>query len=114
MRFMVDDNTWPPEQPTNFTPLLLTYYRGLRTPEEVTAMAELMCTGKVASVTTNKQHLCSQEDTRKLTKNIEEVLAPLEKSEQSFFVLIEGAPGIGKTVLLKESGAKNNCCKISN
>ena len=100
---MVDDNTWPPEQPTNFTPLLLIYYRGLRTPEEVTAMAELMCTGKVASVT---QHICSREGTRRLTKNIKEVLASLEESEQPFFVLIEGAPGIGKTVLLKEIAFK--------
>ena len=41
-------------------------------------------------------------DTSKATKEIEEILAPLEKSKESAFILIEGAPGIGKSVLLKE------------
>ena len=38
----------------------------------------------------------------KATKKIEEILAPLESSKESAFILIEGAPGIGKSVLLKE------------
>ena len=53
-RFMVDDDTWPPEQPTSFTPLLLIHCKGHRTSEEVTTMAELMHTSgidKVAMVT---------------------------------------------------------------
>ena len=53
-RFMADKNTWPPGQPKTFTPLLLVHYQGHRNPEQVTAMAELMCSGdigKVASVT---------------------------------------------------------------
>ena len=40
------------------------------------------------------------------TKEIEEILAPLEKSNESAFILIEGAPGIGKSVLLKEIAYK--------
>ena len=87
---MVDKNAWPPGQSKSFTPLLLVHYQGHRTPEQVTTMAELMYTGeisKVASVT---------------TKEIKEILAPLENSEDSCYILIEGAPGIGKSVLLKE------------
>ena len=108
-RFMVDDNTWPPEQPTSFTPLLFIHHQGHRTPEEVTAMAELTYTGnidKVALVT--GYQLDSQEngkkmlDTSKATKDIAEILSPLENSEGSSFILIEGAPGIGKSVLLQE------------
>ena len=40
--------------------------------------------------------------TSKATKEIVEILAPLEEGKQSCFILIEGAPGIGKSVLLKE------------
>ena len=109
---MVDHNTWPPKQPTSFTPLLLIHHQGDHTPEQVTAMAELMHAGdidKVALVTGsqrtkldvhNKFHKVL--DTSKATKEIGEILAPLEEGKQSCFILIEGAPGIGKSVLLKE------------
>ena len=89
---MVDDDTWPPEKPTSFTPLLLIHHQGHRTPEQVTAMAELMHAGDIQKTL----------NTSKATKEIEEILFPLEKSEEASFVLIEGAPGIGKTILLKE------------
>ena len=113
-RFNSDKNTWPPDQVKNFTPLLLVHYQGHRTPEQVTAMAELMCTGdisKVASVTgdhSTHPELDSQKKIRKAfdtniaTKEIHEILTPLEKGEKSCFILIEGVPGIGKSVLLKE------------
>ena len=113
---MVDDNTWPPDQPTNFIPLLLIHHQGHHTKEEVTAMAELMCTGnidKVASVTDEQSivkhaklgtHEKFQKvlDTSRATYEIEEILTPLEQSKKPAFILIEGAPGIGKSVLLKE------------
>ena len=38
----------------------------------------------------------------KATKEIAEILAVLENKEISCFILIEGPPGIGKSVLLKE------------
>ena len=73
-------------------------------------MAELTYTGDIAKVAlvTGQQKLGSHEkfekafETSRITKEIEEILAPLEESKQSCFVLIEGAPGIGKSVLLKE------------
>ena len=116
---MVDDNTWPPGKLTCFTPLLLIHHQGGHcTPQQVTAMAELMYKGdigKVALVTdersTVKHHkLDGCEKFHKMldasrssaTKEIEEILAPLEKSNESAFILIEGAPGIGKSVLLNE------------
>ena len=107
---MVDDDSWPPKQPTCFIPLLLIHHQGDHTPKQVTAMAELTCKGdigKVALVTHQQSHakLGSHEkvfETSRTTKEIEEILAPLEESKQSCFILIEGAPGIGKSVLLKE------------
>ena len=109
---MVDHNTWPPKQPTSFTPLLLIHHQGYHTPEQVTAMAELMHAGdidKVALVTGSQRTKLDVHDkfhkvldTSKATKEIGEILAPLEEGKQSCFILIEGAPGIGKSVLLKE------------
>ena len=40
-------------------------------------------------------------DTSKVTKEVAEILAPLETSVDPQFILIEGAPGIGKSLLLK-------------
>ena len=40
-------------------------------------------------------------DTSKVTKEVAEILAPLERSDDPQFILIEGAPGIGKSLLLK-------------
>ena len=117
---MVDDDTWPPEKLTCYTPLLLIHHQGGDcTPQQVTAMAELMYKGdigKVASVTgerstVKKQKIDNHEKFHKMfrssaTKDIEEILAPLEKNNESAFILIEGAPGIGKSVLLKEIAYK--------
>ena len=115
-RFTVDDNTWPPVKQANFTPLLLVHHQGDHSLEQATAMAELMYTGdigKVTSVTGERStvkydKLDSHEkchkmlDTSRATKEITEILAPLEMGKESAFILIEGAPGIGKSVLLKE------------
>ena len=38
----------------------------------------------------------------KVTRDISEILYPLENSETAQFILIEGAPGIGNSFLLKE------------
>ena len=40
-------------------------------------------------------------DTSKVTKEVAEILAPLMTSTDPQFILIEGAPGIGKSLLLK-------------
>ena len=113
-RFMVDDNTWPPDQPKIFTPLLLIHYQGHHTPEQVTTMAKLMYTGDIGEVapviTTPKCHSKPHDnenlqniiDTSTATKEIKDILAPLENNTEPSFILIEGAPGTGKSVLLKE------------
>ena len=111
-----DDKTWPPEQPTSFTPLLLIHSKGNRTQGEVTAMAKLMHAGDISKVasatgdhpTIKRARLESHEkcqkvlDTSRATKEIEVILAPLVESQEASFILIEGAPGIGKSMLLKE------------
>ena len=109
---MVDDKAWPPVKQTSFAPLLFIHHHGDHSQEEIRAKAELMYTGNIGKVTMatdkhfnkldgdDKFHKMS--DTSKATKEIAEILVPLEKSEDPAFILIEGAPGIGKSVLLKE------------
>ena len=113
---MLDNNTWPPEQPASFVPLLLVCNQGHRTPEEVTTMAKLMYSGDIDKAApkagdqpaVKRAKLDSTENllnilgTSKTTKDIEEVLAPLEISKEPTFILVEGGPGFGKSVLLKE------------
>ena len=116
-RFMADKNTWPPEQSKSFTPLLLVHYQGYHTPEQVAAMAELMYTGNIDEVVSvagghpnikfhpkqkSDKNFQKILDTSTATKEIKEILTTLENNEESCFVLIEGAPGVGKSVLLKE------------
>jgi len=108
---------WPPEQPKTFTPLVLMQHQGQHNLKQSTAMAEFVERGhidKVVSVTNSdavpKHHykpdsyqlLQEVLGTSKVTKEIADILAPLETSSNPQCVLFEGAPGIGKSFLLKE------------
>ena len=75
-------------------------------------MAEFIERGHIDKVVTNyggnalprHSHQPLQEvlDTSKVTKEVAEILEPLETGKYPHFILIEGAPGIGKTLLLRE------------
>ena len=111
----VDEETWPPEPPKAFTPLVLIQHQGHRNFKQSTAMAEFVERGhidRIVSVTKtdalpkcpkldSHQPLREVLDTSKVTKEVAEILDPLETSDDPQFILIEGAPGIGKSLLLK-------------
>ena len=112
-----DEETWPPDQPKNFTPLVLIHHQGQHAMKQATAVAQLIQTGdidKITSLASNRSvpkhhpkldsHEPLQEvlDSSTVTKELAEILAPLEQSKSPQFILIEGAPGIGKSILLKE------------
>ena len=115
-RLRVDEETWPPDPPKTFTPLVLIQHQDDRNIKQSTAMAEFVQRGhidKLVSVTTtdtlptrlkldSHQPLHEVLDTSKVTKEVAEILSPLETSDDPQFILIEGAPGIGKTLLLRE------------
>ena len=116
-RFNSDEETWPPDQPKNFTPLVLIHHQGQQSMKQPTVVAQVIQTGDIDNITTMagnqsvpKHHpkLDSHEplqevlDSSTVTKELAEILAPLEQSKDPQFILIEGAPGIGKSVLLKE------------
>ena len=115
--FNTDEETWPPDQPKNFTPLVLIHHQDQHSMIQSIALAQLMQTGNIDKITSlaNKQsipkhnpkldnHEPLQEvlDSNTVTKEIVDILAPLEQSKDPQFILIEGTPGIGKSVLLKE------------
>ena len=107
---MVSNSAWPPEQLKFFTPIWLVSYQGHRNPRQVMTMAKLMHTSEIGESQSIMHHfeLGSHKgfqgdfNATMVTKDLEEILVTLEDKEKSGFILIEGAPGIGKSVLLKE------------
>ena len=111
----VDKDAWPPGQPKTFTPLVLIQHQGHRNLKQSTAIAKFVEQGHIDKVVTGDNavpkhhhkldsHQPLQEvlDTSKVTKEVAEILAPLETNNDHQFILIEGAPGIGRSSLLKE------------
>ena len=115
----MEKDAWPPEQPKEYTTLALIHHKNQPTHKQVLALSKAKGAGKVENIiaATGDQPLpsrsseindieslteCLQES--KSTRNIADILAPLEypDEKQSRTVLIEGAPGLGKTVLLKQ------------
>ena len=114
-RLRVDEQAWPPEQLKVFIPLILIQHQYHCNLKQSTAMAEFVERGHIDKAITGgapvpkhhpkpESHEPLQEifDTSKVTKEVTEILSPLETSNNPQFVLIEGAPGIGKSLLLKE------------
>ena len=114
-RLRVDKEAWPPEQPKTFTPLVLIQHQSHRNLKQSIAMAKFVEQGNIDKVVSGSNgipkhhhkldgHKALQEvlNTSKVTKEVAEILAPLETGNDPQFILIEGAPGIGKSLLLRE------------
>ena len=91
------EEEWPPEQPTSIVSVALIHYINRRTQQELIEISERFKEGASA---VDKLVASSHS---KVTKNIDKIFAPdTNTSEPPKRILIEGAPGIGKTVLAKE------------
>ena len=112
-RFSTDEESWPPDQPKNFTPLALIHHRNQYVMKQATEMAQLIQTANddvskiaenhpVSKNSNNHESLQKALDRSNITKEVGEILVPLEQCEGPQLILIEGAPGIGKSILLKE------------
>ena len=102
-RFPVDVNSWPPEQPKEFTPVVLIHYQDqyytTTIPHTVYPAGEEFC-NMFAVASCDYHNTLSGNSTT--TKDITKIISLLEKDEGPQVILIEGAPGIGKSVLLRE------------
>ena len=116
-----DGETWPPDQPKHYVPMVLVRQQGQSIRERVIALPQLIQTGdididEIPSVASNQsipkhhpkpgRHKSLHEVldmSSKVTKELTEILVSLEEpTKDPQFILIEGAPGIGKSFLLKE------------
>ena len=93
-RFLDDENDYLPYQQKSYVPLLLMYYQGYHTKQQHSELAKYIHNGQIDEI--------KSDSGTNVTTKIAEILSPLEQLKASHFVLMEGAPGIGKSVLLKE------------
>ena len=115
-RYKGKEDDWPPYQPDRYTSVALIHHKEkYATREEVIAVATRAYRGKVEvpnddNYLPNVTNPTNHESSNKYfmdchsTKDITEIFkyASLQTPNASNFVLIEGAPGIGKTILSKE------------
>ena len=95
-RFITDKNAWPPQQSKHFTTLAFIYHKNEYTQNDIITLATVTSTGQIERDDFDLEG-------SKVTKTISEWLAVLETSESSHpnIILIQGAPGMGKSFLLK-------------
>ena len=102
-RFTNEQEEWPPDQPKHFTSLTLIHHKGGHTEREVIAITkatdidDAMSSGCLQNASSEP----SQEQVTR-SKDIKEIFVLSEDDDGPHSILIEGAPGIGKTILSKE------------
>ncbi|XP_065918394.1 NACHT, LRR and PYD domains-containing protein 12-like isoform X2 [Dysidea avara] len=93
-RYIPSTDDWPPYHPKYYTPLTIVHHEGRCTESEVIRTAEEMALSKMA---TDKQYY------NKAIRDINSLFAQFDGTTPApYIILIEGAPGIGKTILSKE------------
>ena len=101
-RFSSSIDEWPPYQPKHYTTLAFIHNKGNFTDAVRFFVAqELTVAGNINATQVHGHSNLNAN----MTKNVSDIFLPIMASDGSFVdlrILIEGAPGIGKTVLAKE------------
>ena len=115
-RFSSSVDEWPPYQPKHYTTLAFIHNKGKFTDAVRFSVAqELAVAGKIHTAPYKHSNFDVS-----ITKSISDIFLPIKAPDGSFIdlhILIEGAPGIGKTVLAKEIAyqwAKNELLTSKN
>ena len=110
-RYKVSEDDWPSYQPKHFTNVALIHHREKHATEtEVEAVANKMWEGKIVVHPQDYENDVSSNayfSTCKATKDIADIFSVQIPGDDAEYIkpnifLIEGAPGIGKTILSKE------------
>ena len=110
-RYSLTVDEWPPYQPRHYTTLALIHHKDKCTDAAVISLTEeLAVAGKIQPKLERSSPDNSKSQTPNIhsntTKNISDIFVSVTASEgltiDPCIILIEGAPGIGKTVLAKE------------
>ena len=98
-RHKTSKDDWPPFQPKHFTGMALIHFRkGYTVKKEIELIAQAQYKGEVSMTES-----LGDVDVAPITKNLSQIFTYAEKTGISpRTILIEGAPGIGKTTLCKE------------
>ena len=99
-KHIVSPDEWPPYQPKHYTTLALIHVEEHTSTEVITVTKELASKGKIENK--NESILkCHDDNICYQSKSISELFSNNLPTGR-YLILIEGAPGIGKTVLSKE------------
>ena len=112
-RYIPEGKEWPPNQPKYYINLAVIHYQGSQTQEELLFSANHY---KHLDIVNDSERECSTHKSRfsskfRITREIVDLFTmnqrkdKTETGDSTYFpksILIEGAPGIGKTILLKE------------
>ena len=106
-RFTSEGGEWPPDQPKHFTSLTLIHHKDGSTQDEIIAIAEATRSGDIDAIMSSTCENSFKESNMflsqsKTSKDIKEIFAVSEEGQEPRSILIEGSPGIGKTVMSKE------------
>ena len=96
----VSADEWPPYQPKHYTTLALIHVEKHTSTEVISVTKELASKGKIENkgesvLRYHDENVCYQ------SKSLSEIFSSISPTGR-YLILIEGAPGIGKTVLSKE------------
>ena len=96
-RYVPPEDDWPPYHPKHYTPLTIINHSKKCTESEIIDVAQEMVI---------KENIFGSQSSNMSDKSIKcvsDIFSPLEGvSSNPYTILIEGAPGIGKTILSKE------------
>ena len=107
-RYVSSKDDWPPDQPKHFTSVALIQYKEKSSKQDNENVYTLTREGIKSFINfkpaNDSYASVSFTKTSKQTKDVAEIFKPVESSVYTIpkTILIEGTPGIGKTVLCKE------------